>query len=360
MKNLYSFLIVFLCVSSVIIAQPTLTSSNFNLSIGDNQLFYVADSNTTVDPTIGANVMFNYSGMQGYGVTETQYIVDPTTTTYTSDFPTANYADTTEGYPINKNYKKFELTDSLTNIGLVVDVTTYGTVVGKYNINPEIIMKYPFNYGDSYVDDYAGVFDVSGTTTNGYGTADVNADAWGTLNLPMGVVIDSVIRIRTVEHLETDSIIIPFPPITILPVIVDAEYINYYKPSISKFPLLSFVNGTYTQDNSTIASSKVVISQYPMFGVNVDELTSNLIDLNIYPNPTNTENVTLSIVLEKNSTLKIELINKLGQHVKTIFNGNGNIGNNNINISTTNLSAGVYFINTIINGNSVAKKLIVQ
>ncbi len=360
MKKLYTFLIGAFITSTVIIAQPVLTSANFTLSIGDTQMFHVADSNTSVDPTVGANVTFNYGGMLGYGATQTQYVIDPTTTTYTGDFPSATYADTTGGSPINTNYTKVEATDSLTNIGFIVDLPTYGTVKVRYNTDPEITMKFPFNFGDNYSDNYSGVFTVQSQNTNGEGTAMVSADAWGTLVLPMGVSIDSVIRIRTVEHLVTDTIVIPFPPITILPVEIDAEYINYYKPSLSKFPLLSFISGTYTQDNNTLDSSTVVISQYPMYGVNVNELETNLIDFNLYPNPTNKENVTLSLELEKNSTLKIELLNKLGQHVNTIYNGNSSVGINKFEINTSSLSAGIYFVNTTINGNTATKKLVVQ
>lgn len=344
-----------------LIAQPILTSSNFTLSVGDSQLFYIVDSNTTVDPTVGANVSFNYGGMIGNGATQTQYVIDPTTTTYTGDFLSATYADTTGGVPINTNYTKVEATDSLTNIGFVVNLPTYGIVTVRYNVNPEITMKFPFNYGGSFNDPYAGVFTVMSQNTTGNGTASVNADAWGTLNLPKGVSIDSVLRVKTVEHLITDTIFITNPfPAKINPIEINAEYVNYYKPSLSKFPLVSFISGTYTQNNNTLDSSRVVISQYPLNGVSVDELNANLIDMNLYPNPTNKENVTLSLELEKNSTLKIELLNKLGQHVNTIYNGNSSVGLNKFEINTTKLSAGVYFVNLLLDNTKVTKKLIVE
>jgi len=360
MKNIYSFLLMIVCSHLTLMAQPILTASNFTPSIGDSQLFYIADSNTVVDPTVGANVVFNYGNIQGYGLTQTQYVIDPTTTTYTGDFLSASYADTTGGSPINTNYSKVESTDSLTNIGFVADIPAYGIAVVRYNIDPETTIKFPFNYGDNYTDNYAGVFNVQAQNTNGNGTATVIADAWGTLNLPMGISIDSVIRIKTVENLITDTIVLPFPLPTILPVVIHAEYINYYKPSISKFPLLSFINGAYTQNSTVLDSTRVLLSQYPMFGVNVNELKPNLIDLNIYPNPTNNETVTLNVELEKNSTLKIELMNKLGQHVQTIFNGNASIGSNKIDIVTHNLPAGIYFVNTTVNGSNFTKKLVVQ
>ena len=105
MKKL--FLTIFVAGCSIILnAQPILTQANFVPVVGESQLFYIADTNSVVDPTVGANVIFNYTGIQGYGATQTQYIIDPTTTTFALDFSSATYADTTGGYPINKNYSK--------------------------------------------------------------------------------------------------------------------------------------------------------------------------------------------------------------------------------------------------------------
>ncbi len=102
MKKLYISLITILSTASIIVAQPTLTQSNFTPIIGDAQLYYIADTNTVINTTTGANVTFDYSGLQGYGVTQTQYTLDPTSTTFSSVFPNANLADSTEGYAVNK------------------------------------------------------------------------------------------------------------------------------------------------------------------------------------------------------------------------------------------------------------------
>lgn len=347
---------------TIIVAQPILNTTNFVPNIGDAQLFYIADTNSIVDPTIGPNVTFDYSTMNSYGATQTQYVIDPSTTIYSSYFPTATNADTTGGVPINKNYSKVELTDSTTNIGLVVDINTYGTVTVQYNQDPETLMKFPFNYGNNYSDNYSGLFTIqsSGTTTNGNGTATVTADAWGTLLLPFGVSIDSVLRVKTVENLITDTIFIVFPPITILPIEVSGEYINYYKPSISKFPLLSFISGSYTQDNNQIDSSRTILSQYPMNVVGMDDLNKTKINYSVFPNPTNKSYTTLSFNLGESSFVKVELTNNLGQNVAGIFNGNMQQGATSLKIKTSNLSKGLYFININVDNRISTKKLIIE
>ena len=221
-------------------------------------------------------------------------------------------------------------------------------------------MTFPFGYGNSYVDPYAGTFTLQAATTNGYGNATVNADAWGQLQLPFGLNIDSVLRVKTVEYLITDTIFIPFPPVTINPVEVRATYINYYKPSISKFPLLSYITGSITQDGNVIDSNKTFLCQYPLFVVGVEEVTANIKEFEIYPNPSNKETVTISLDLENNSVLQIELLNNLGQKVETIVNNASFSGKNQFEINTASLSEGVYIVNVQIDGSNVTKKLIVQ
>lgn len=361
MKKTYSLLTLLIAVVSISIAQPTLTSTNYVYAINDNQLYYIADTNSILDPTVGANVVFNYTGLRGYGMTQNQYIIDPTTTTYTADFPTADFADTSNALATNTRYSELIGTDSLINLGFVANVQGYGDVVARYNYNPEIAMKFPFNYNDNYVDSFAGSFTVLSQNTDGEGHATVSADAWGQLQLPNGVVIDSVLRVRTVEHVETDTIFITFPiPATINPVDIDGEFINYYKPSLSKFPILSYITGVIKQDGNVLDSNSTFVSQYALPGVGMEEIENNLIDLNIFPNPTNSENVTLSLELKENSSVRVDILNKLGQHVKTTFNGSQAKGANQIILNTNNLPSGIYFVNTYINGVGVAKKLIIQ
>ena len=362
-KILFTALTLF-CFSVAIIAQPTLTSSNFTPVIGDNQLYYVADSNSVIDNTVGANVVFNYTGLQTYGITQTQSYINPTTTTYTSDFPSASYADSTSGFPINKNYTQAIASDSLMNIGFVANNAAQGTVVVKYSTNPEKTMQFPFNYNNFFIDDYAGVFTLTVATlpinTNGNGQATVNADAWGTLQLPMGITIDSVLRVKTIEYLVTDTVKpgAPFP--NILPITVNASYVNYYKPSISKFPLLSFITGSSVQGGSVLDSTQQVITQYPMPTVGINELNAKSINLNLYPNPTKNNYSTLSFNLEDNAQATINVLNSLGQNVQTVYSGNLPKGNNKVAIKTANLSRGLYFVSIQLDDKITTQKLLIE
>lgn len=360
MKKIVFTLFATLSLSAIVIAQPTLTSANFTPVLGDNQLYYAADTNSLINNTTGANVTFNYTDLRTYGITQTQYYIDPTTTTYTSDFPSATYADSTNGFAINKNYTEVVSTDSLMNVGFVANNTAQGTIIVKYTTDQEKIMEFPFDYGDFYIDAYSGIFSVQGVQTNGNGQATVNADAWGTLQLPLGISIDSVLRVKTIEYLITDTIFLqPLFP-NILPIIVNAEYVHYYKPSISKFPLLSFASGSYTQNGSVLDSSTNVVTQYPMPTVGIDELNGNNINLSLYPNPSGNDFSTLSFDLENNSHVNVALLNNLGQNIQTVFNGNLQKGTSKITIRTSNLSSGLYFVLLNVNNKMTTKKLLIK
>ncbi len=355
MKKLALTLFLITCVS-VLLAQPTLIQSNFVPAIGDTQLYYVADTNSILDNTIGANVIFNYNGLRGYGLTQTQHFIDPTITPNTLDFPTATYTDTTGGFPGNMKYNE-DFTDSLVAIGLLLEINSFGSVLAKYDNNPEILMKFPFNYGDSFVDNYGGQF-TSATApvpTNGNGTVTVTADAWGTLKLPMIPDIDSVLRVVRVENLLTDTIFIPIPPfIPILPIPINATQISYYKPSISKNALLSFITADVNGD--TVIN---VLSQFPMFGVGLEEINEN-VDIAIFPNPSNKDRTTLTFNLKNKASVNVAIFNNLGQNVREVFNGKLQSGQNKFTVKTSNFSKGLYFVNVNVGNKTITKKMVIN
>lgn len=360
MKKLFlTFIIAFTFCSSAI-AQPTLTQANFSFNFPDSVVYFIADSLSLIDNTVGPDVTFDYSRLRGYGQLQTGYYFDPTTTAGAASFPTATLAENTDASPQNFIYTLSTI-DSLTTIGFLADISGFGLTTGKYNVDPEKIMDFPFNYGDSFTDNYAGSFSanispIGLVTTNAAGTVNISADAWGKLIFSSSLAFDSVIRVTRVENTITDPIvsIVTIPAIT-----VHAVMTNYYKPAISKAPLLSFVDGYYMQSGSIIQSTKTIVSQYPMPIVSIEELTI-FNSLELYPNPTSNI-TTLSLTTLKPLKIKIEVLNSLGQSILEIANTEAITGLNNFEIPTNQLSPGLYFISVQLDGKSKgAKKLIVE
>jgi hypothetical protein len=362
MKNLFTAFCFVIVLTSNSLSQPILTQNNFSFTFTDSTLYYVADSLSILKDTTGADVVFDYTKLRGYGMTQKAYYIDPATTTSAAQFPAANLAEKSSLSTSNIVYSLSSV-DSVTNLGFVADIIGFGFTTAKYNTDPEAIIRFPFTYGDSYVDPYAGTFSanvaiVGNVTTNAAGSVTVSADAWGRLDLET-ISIDSVLRVKRVESLVTDPIILtPLPTIT--PLTVSATVINYYKPSLGKAPLVSFVDASYSQNGNIIQSNKTILSQYPMSFVSVEEI--NMINsIELYPNPSINKSTTLSLVIENSNQVKIELLNALGQNIYEIVDSKIPSGKNMFQLDLSKLTRGIYFVSiSIDNKVKVAKKLIIE
>lgn len=361
MKHIYSCLIFVLFSFTSIIAQPILNQNNFTFNFPDSTIYFIADSNSVLDNSIGANVVFNYDSLKGYGMLQKAFYIDPTTTALTSSFSTASLAEKSDASTQNFIYS-LSSADSVTNLGFVANVVGFGLTTAKYNLDPEAIIRFPFTFGNSYSDNYAGSFSVNHAiaglvTTNASGTVNISADAWGKLDLPHALSFDSVIRVTRVENSITDPINVG----VIIPAIsVNATITNYYKPSISKAPLLSFVDGSYTQNGSIIQSSKTVVSQYPIGIVSVNEINI-LNSIELYPNPSENNHTTLTLTIENPTKIKVAVLNALGQEICKIAGTQLIFGNNKFQINTSKFLPGIYFVSIEIDGKvKGARKLIVD
>lgn len=358
-------LFLFVCVALIAtasIAQPILNNSNFVYTYPDSVVYIVADTNSVLDTTTGANVVFDYTKLRTYGLTQTGYYVNPASTSGSSNFPAANLAENSSVSTQNYIYTLNSI-DSVTNLGFIANVTGFGLTTAKYNVNPEVVMKFPFSYGDSYTDNYAGSFSANVTpiglvSTNASGSVSVQADAWGTLIFSNTLSLDSVIRVKRVESMVTDPIILsPLPNIS--PITVNATMISYYKPNVSKAPILSFVYGSYTQNGTVIDSTSSVVSKYPIAFVSVDEIYT-FSSIQLYPNPTNNV-ATLLIEAEKTADVNVNLLNSLGQQVLQITNAKTIVGKNQFLIDTSKMPSGIYFVTIKVDGKMTSsRKLVVE
>lgn len=101
--------------------------------------------------------------------------------------------------------------------------------------------------------------------------------------------------------------------------------------------------------------------EFPNHWIGVDEAESNLIanvDQN-FPNPFNT-NTTISVDLEDDANLSLEVTNLIGQKVFEVEKGNVPAGSYEFILSADNFSNGVYFYTVKANNSKVTKKMIVE
>lgn len=356
MKKIYFSLFAILGLTTISVSQ-TLDSANYVPLIGETQLYYLADTGAIVLPAGSPGTTWDYSMLSARDITNptnTTYYIDPTTTTETANYTNATIADTSAGNSANVVYSSATATGMYSE-GYVLSIPSFGTGIVRYNADNEQIMEFPFALGNTFTDPFLGV--ITGPipigTMNLTGSITVTADGQGTLLLPNSVSLPNVLRVK-----RTDSLYAVQTPIPLLNISIVTTLYDYYDITNSKFPVLTFMSNDIT--GAVATSIKSVQSQYPLnTPTSINNLASNSIELNIFPNPVN-DFTTLSFNLKNSASVKIDLINNIGQKIKEISSERLPIGKNQIKLNTSNLAPGAYFISISANNQHTNKKLIVN
>jgi cytoplasmic iron level regulating protein YaaA (DUF328/UPF0246 family) len=147
--------------------------------------------------------------------------------------------------------------------------------------------------------------------------------------------------------------------------------VGYSIPPASNFFSLDSLTGTVTWDKPLMIcdySYDIKISEWRKLGgvryyigstmqdvYNRVSASAGILNLttdekfSVYPNPAQSE-IIVSVFLEKNKCISIEIKNILGQTIKTITDRSFENGNNEIKIDLSNYPKGIYFVQ-LENGN---------
>ncbi len=273
----------------------------------------------------GANQTWNFSSLSSSGTTTYDY-VSPSSTPNGSSFPMSNLA-TSQGAYYNQSASAY------TQVG--IDAST----MIVYS-DGEDLLRFPFNYNDSYVDNFAAQFTNGGITFNRTGTISVTYDSYGTLVLPGGTY-NNVVRVHIVQDYQDDYTIAGTPST----INYDSDIYVWYLPGTHN-PILSF--SSISIDGG--APTSYGYMDEPTVGVDEED---NTIELSVFPNPTSDQ---LFINMEDNEgAVNFTLVSSSGQVVKT---GTLNSQSNTVNVS--DLSTGIYFLNVQSDKKQAFRKVIVE
>lgn len=318
MKNQLLFVIMACCLlinNSIIAQAPILT--NVNPAIGGSYTYNGIGSYT--DPgSSGTGQLWDFSSLNGTSGGLTNF-VSPSSTADGSSFPNANVCGSNTSTSIFSYFKTS--TSKLENLGSV------SSTVMSYS-NSEEMLRYPFNYGNSYSDTWQATFISSGYNFVRKGTTTVTADGYGTVILPSGTYTD-VMRIHYVQ-VYTDSSYISGAPYIIN--YTNDEYMWYkegiYPPLVIDYTLTSSAALNPYTGTSYLASTPAT---------DINEIDNANLIFNVFPNPAN-ETVTIKID-DKLVGSVYSFIDQLG---RTILTGKLISVSSNINISE--LSSGFYLL----------------
>ncbi len=273
-------------------AQPILDNTVFPI-IGDSVNYISLSDGQSVLPGItGSNVTWDFSNLNLTGSNFLVTYMDPSSTGNSSLFPEANIA---KYYSANQIEYYNKTIDSLYFYG---DATT--GVGLRYYHNPRLNLKVPFNFGESFSDDFATNFiNGSGFSVTRTGTVQSTFDGYGTLVLP-NITIPNCMRIKTaryVHDIQGSTVNNTYDTLYHWYVPNIRDYIIYYYSTTISGTNYSFGNVRNYLDINSISEL-----------INGDNL------INIFPNPAS-ETLTISLP-ENASTTECILVDNLGKEMK--------------------------------------------
>jgi hypothetical protein len=355
MKKIYLFAFSLIAISQVK-AQLTLTKAANEPVIGDSYITKTLDTNFTALPlnVVGTNVTWNIANVIETGATSTNTYSAPGSGA--SSYPGTTIVQEDQG---TGNTSYFKATaSSYELLGAELSIGGIGAQL-NYNTNSAIIAQYPITMGYTNTDPVAGTVTASTLTGTFNGTIATTADGTGTLNfVGGGSNFTNVLRIKTTQHI---AFSLPSGLFTINGTIDQSIY-NYYHSS-SKWPLFTATyNHVFSNNvifpiddtvNDVMALSTVIV------GIKERTKAVNDIIFKAYPNPAHNQ-VAIHFVLTQKESYNIEIVNALGQVVKSVSKPDLQPGLYNEAIDINGLSAGVYHIRVQGKNASGVEKLIVE
>ncbi len=349
MKKIYSLfslaLIGSMASSITADAQITLSSADMPMigtkAVNCHDTVHSSTSKLTPGNS-GASAVWNYASLP-VTYRDTDAFVNPTSTPYSSSFPTANLADSTYG---TAGYIFLDGTSS--------SFAGVGTVQNVQGVNAIVVLKQPFvqiTFPAAYGDVNSGVStantapvavtnpiadSVKGSVYIGYKDT---IDAWGTLTTPLfGGTSYSVLRQKHYE-LDIDTLFIQtkgstnWQPFNVQ--VTKVYQYRWYAQGVGDVVAVMAMDST----NKKVAS----MQWYSGYPDGINELSQQHNTL-AYPNPC-TNQITFHYNLQNASNIFVYDI--AGRQI-----GNATMKNGAVVLNTTGYSAGMYFYHiTDITGN---------
>jgi hypothetical protein len=334
MKKIYLFITLFAFANTV--KSQTLNTGHFP-SPGDVHQYFNTDTLGIVAGPAGTAQVWNFEDLNVDTVLQIDSYLAPIVTTPPITGTTTVIGTDTTGYSFFKNtsteYTMLGFSDSAN-----INITNYS--------NAMTMITFPFAFGNTATDNFAFTTTFQGNNVDATGTVTTTADGIGNLLLPQGA-FNNVIRVK---YNVVTNFTVSFLSLT------QTQTIYEWYDGIYKFPLLHVESSSITDPfgGAPILDKIVWVKATGPAGI---ESKSNKIDFSLAPNPAQ-DQVNVKLNQLNAATTKIIITNAVGQLVYEHNNVNSNLSN--LNISTSDLEKGIYFVSVIQNDQTFTKKLVVQ
>ena len=302
-------------------AQLTLNSSNANPQIGDTMT--LARTNYVSPGNSGANVTWDFTNIIISTSSHVEF-VNPSTTPHGANHPTSNLA---------LDYGTGDYEYYITSSSSLERIGAYASSVNIPYSNGQSIVEFPLSYQGSYNDSFAATF-TSGVPFNRAGTVQGTADAYGTLILPSGTIINAL-RVKYEENYQ-DTYNPGTGPQTIT---YTSEIYIWYAPGYS-FPVFSLTTFTSSQGTSASYGTYQVI---PGPNTAIIEYGKGANNMSLYPNPYKA-GTAIKFDLASKGEVDILLTDVTGKLIHQWRFNELTIGEYNIPLSEVSLKKGIYLV----------------
>ena len=339
-KHLF-FAVVITCYAAKALAQPILTAANFNPAIGDAFNTHICDTAGVAPGASGAYITWNFDSLITTSI-DTGIVTACSATPHCSLFPGSTYAIVSQATHLTPYYIENSTTLSQNGYFIATDTNAVYT-------NPIDQFRYPFSYGTSFSDPYAGIITLGAITANETGTITVTYDGYGTLILPGGIDTN-VLRVHTLQLFVDSASLFGFPTVQTF----QLETYAWYKPNYHS-PLMTILNttqigGSYTNKAVSYSPKQTATSTPIIAGI------ENALQL--YPNPAKNE-LNIEYTSANNQEVRISLYDLLGKEIAVITDRSMQ-GKQSINYNTSKLPKGLYLLRLQSGTETITRKIEIQ
>ena len=338
-------LFVLLVFSLHSFAQPTLTGATSNPVIGD--VFYnnLCNSDGVVIGAAGAGITWDYSALIDT-LDDTTRVVPCTSTPYCDSFPGTMFAEIR--LPDSVYIYCTANASHLSNIGGHFALSS-GGVGYLYCDRPENLLRYPINYGASWMDTTRYWYHPSFAYSHVFYAMNYIADGYGTLITPFGTFAD-VIRLHLTTY-TTDS---DYTTGTLQVFYYRSETYYWYKPGFH-FSLLQIGTENDITTDDQLSIDMVEYSSGPALS-GVREVNYHTPSITVFPNPSKD-----AIHIRSNNghlqDLQMTLYDMTGREILTSITSQNP---DEVTIPVSSFPAGVYILKVQNSYGSVIKKVEVE
>ena len=339
MKPVFS--VVALGVLPVLLAAQPVIDASFTPQDGD-MLTYTSGTYVPI-PLSGENVLWDLSGIVP-GTESTVHYVDPASTAYGDQYPTATVA--LDGGSIIQ-YMRSDAT-GLYVVGMYKDLGTQA--IQLHYTDESLYLPYPCTYNTAFTDTSAYFYDYTGGTANGAGNSSYTADGFGTLILPY----DTIYNVLKLTGTETVTESIPGTSVTTV-----AQQNYFFKPGVHVYVLsATALSQSFNGGPPQSGSNLFYLSEGFLNGVG--EQAKQAIGVDAWPVPAR-DQLNVSYGLAGDHQVAIGLFDVTGRSVRSMQARTINSGVQSTTLDVKGLPAGIYLLKvTDDHGQSGSRKVVIE